>query len=574
MLVKILFLLFPPVLFAANTCVDAQTGVWSATTTWSSCGSTIPQVGDTVNINSFKVTLDTNTSVTNIIVAAGQLLVDGLAPHTITCSATGIDCIQCNQTSGLNSNTPCDFSAGSATNFLTVTASGLNSNSLGAIAHHFATPFNTPNVNLAFFFVSNAGSGAGVYMSGGTTTVQINNCKISNAALGVVAGPTTLTVDKCYFTGITSSPTINPDFSTTATITNNTEVAASNGYMIRQISNQQSGFTFSGNALVTDIGGTVDRGIYSGGQPNTGILPTTIQYNIGKNYSTSTTVGVGACFGIIASHCTYQFNVMEDFYNGYFFKPYTDSSFNVGISNSADQPGQGIYIDFGYSNVLSNNDMGSLDTNGGNLGWFFLGATTAADTVTGNNLTLVGKFPDTGNSVGVGLGEGGAAVNLNVSTATLSNSIVSTFTNGISSGNSNNTFVSSGTGGVGVFNNDVFNVSGTVYFPNGTNFGTSPAHPSATYGDLSNVDPQLVNPYIRLADCDKVFGGPGTVADLFTQLSNRWNNTVDSRFTVQNIYICMSRGYSPQNLAIAKASSTLSFIGALPMIKLIGLGPQ
>jgi hypothetical protein len=154
-------------------------------------------------------------------------------------------------------------------------------------------------------------------------------------------------------------------------------------------------------------------------------------------------------------------------------------------------------------------------------------------------------------------GEGGStALAQVISPSSISKSIAYGGGYGILSGNSNNVFINTGTGGVGVWGNDVFGAvianysdnlgaGGSTNWDNGVN-----AHPSAVYGDLT-IDPKFVNPYRTFADCDAILGGPGTAATLFAQLLNRWNGTAAAGYTAQRVYNCMHAAYAPRDIRLA-----------------------
>src|SRR5579859_769371 len=60
----ILFFLLPvPVI--ANACAAVANGLWSANSTWTSCGAVVPHNGDTAFIDGFTVTLNSSEIVGN-----------------------------------------------------------------------------------------------------------------------------------------------------------------------------------------------------------------------------------------------------------------------------------------------------------------------------------------------------------------------------------------------------------------------------------------------------------------------------------------------------------------------------
>ncbi|HET7572565.1 MAG TPA: hypothetical protein VFJ77_07850 [Gaiellaceae bacterium] len=64
--------------FAGNACSSQATGNWSSAATWTSCGGTAPQSGDTVTINAgHTVTVDTNATIAGVTISGGTLALGG-----------------------------------------------------------------------------------------------------------------------------------------------------------------------------------------------------------------------------------------------------------------------------------------------------------------------------------------------------------------------------------------------------------------------------------------------------------------------------------------------------------------
>jgi hypothetical protein len=249
-----------------------------------------------------------------------------------------------------------------------------------------------------------------------------------------------------------------------------------------------------------------------------------------------------------------SFNITDGWYS--YITSYVDLLGNLCIIND---PGvQGCLFPYVATNVTSTNDIfSSLQSNNGVINLYVIGLSGGAggvftihnDTVVGNTAAYTGG----GAQWGIFIGEG--STGQAISPTLVYNNLVYGQNIGIGQNAPNNIFATSGTGGVGVYGNNVFGASGTNYGLGGgggagTNFdnGTIP-HPSATYGDLS-LDPKFVNPTRSWPDCDAILGGPGTVTNLFTQLFNRWNGTNPINYTAPLIYNCMTAPYAPREIRV------------------------
>ena len=559
---------------AANNCTDQASGSWSSPATWASCGGTIPQVGDTVTIANSVITLNTDVSVVSVFLngPTAKLLFDGSAPRTLACSISSGDCLKCR-----DGAEPCiDTRAGSSTNTLTIHAPNLADN-FAAIAHRYESPFASVSLELAHIIITNAGGGLGIFHNGSsgpdaTGSLVVTDCRIANVVNAIDANTQTLTVRRCWFSGITGSRTILPDLAGTVTITDNTETnVVANGTFFHSVNTPTNGLVFTGNAVLSDPTGTADRALYNGNkQPNLGTVPSTISYNLAKAYAGTSVPAISHCGGVTSAHCVIDHNVIETYFQGINYGDYNDTAYNIGTANAVNTGGQGVYICFACDYATSTFDTALLDSNDGNIGQFFLGGSRPAASPVSTNLTSIGMFPDTGTSIGLNLGEG-TLLEHAIADASISNALLSGWTHGVFSKNPNNTFVGTGTGGVGIFNMDVHNSAGTPYFlVAATNVGMTPPHPSATYGDLTNVNPGLSSSTRRLDTCDSVLGGPGTHDHLFSQLALRWNGTNAPSFTPANIYNCMVAPLAPQNLMLLTAGAGGTFVGAVKPVGLIG----
>jgi hypothetical protein len=562
-----LLLLFSVNVLFGNSCTDAKSGNWSAASTWTSCGATIPQAGDKVTINSSTITLDTNTNIGSISLAnTGKVKVDGLTNHTITCTAT-TTCIT------VNNNAVFDTSAGSAIAILTITAANLASGNYVIYLNNQ----NNPTLNLQYASITNSNRQQIVAGAGWAGYYTFSHNYFANAS-AVFSQTHVQTFIATYNTisNMTGNVTFSADtqYGTPGTFTDNTEIGVlATGVMLKVAYGDVGGWNVSRNAVISDVAGQYSRAIVQALQNTNTNGATLVEYNIGKTYAV-TTRAIQGCAGAPAYPCVFDHNVLDGFYQAINVSGgYSHTSYNVLIETSAAYTGQGL-IFAGYYNglvgITSSNDMMALDSDAENVLYFCIGGSSTPVTCTITNDTTVGM----NRSHGYQFGEGFSGAGYSVTGSSLSNSIAVGGLYGTLSGNSSDAFATNGTGGVGISNNDVFGATtayGYLGSSFGINFGTG--HPSATYGDVT-LDPHLVSSTRRFQDCDRIFGGPGTVADLFTQLANRWNNTNDARFTPQNIWACMAQAFQPQNVGLAHASSSGSYVGAMPVVSLISAGVQ
>jgi hypothetical protein len=150
----------------------------------------------------------------------------------------------------------------------------------------------------------------------------------------------------------------------------------------------------------------------------------------------------------------------------------------------------------------------------------------------------------------------------------ISNSISIGGRTGIGSVNPDNTFVPTGTGSVGVFNNSATGATLRDYYPNGVvSYGLS--HPSATYGDITTA-PSLVSTSRRIADCDAILGGVGTTANFFSEMGKRWNSTQSAGYTTAALWACMAAPLASQNIDYAVAGFGSAFVGPYRPIIMLG----
>ena len=541
---------------AANTCTDTATGNWSAAGTWTSCGGTIPQPGDTVQISGgHTVTLDTDTNVASILINLinSKLVTNGVA-HTVTMTIAASNCLT------LRNKATLDTSAATAGNEVTFTCPNMTGTSQAVIAGQFASPFQgLETLKLYHAILIPSGGGDGIFVSNafGSFTVDVRYCKQTG---GTRFFSSTSALPNATFIGNTfdglAGNAIAPQNgdATSWTVTDNTDINSATQGTLLKFPGNNSGGTFSRNAA---FGTGVARTVYKGNNGST-TTATTISYNIGSTTSIGADPMLGYCAGASTAHCSYDHNVGELYFTGiHTNNSYIDLSYNIMTGNTLTGPGQGCYITLTGSHITSLSDVCMLDSNNGNIGWLFIGG--GSDLVQQNGLYYM-STADSGSSFAISAGEGGGGANAFL-LASVSNTIMLNKTYGIGANNASDTFVTTGTGSVGVFNNLSTGASSSDYYNPSSiaSFGTS--HPSATYGDVQ-LAPGVISVTRRLAQCDAIaFGGPGTTAHLFGDLAKRWNSTNTAAITPAAIWNCMAAPLSAQNTALATLGYGSTFVG-------------
>jgi hypothetical protein len=508
------------------------------------------------------VTLDTSPSVVSVTLnnASAKLISDGGA-HTLTTS-TGITVTQ----------GTVDFSAGSnPTNKVTLVTTTSGDAMLTA-----APSGGTATVNLSHTIQEPTAADA-VVLNGGSGTVvftelnfevispvhAINSTLVNNGVVG-----------DGYFSGVTATNTINFNSSNYSgwDVFNNTELGVvANGYILAGLAGDDN-LTFEGNWVQQESTNTYSRGLLSPGITNSPTASSVVSYNGYTGHGASSTYGlsIGGCSSTVTYPCLVHHNVTEYGWEGINFTncSYCRLSYNTMSQDARSAVGQGCDFSYQSSDVSIIRDIcANVPTDAsGNILFFALGNGTSIPTNWSVDHTL-GI-----NGGGILYGETGSGLN----------GLLGLFTNNIevagahgdeayASGNSANTWLTTGTGGVGAANNLAYGTwsTGAAWsnVGNVASFGTG--HPSATYGD-STLNPMLVSQWTTLAAVDSVLGGPGTEADLFTQLSNRWNGTNGAPFTPQNIWQAMTAPYAPLNLSVASLDSSGSYLGPVAPVVMGG----
>lgn len=296
-----------------------------------------------------------------------------------------------------------------------------------------------------------------------------------------------------------------------------------------------------------------------------------------STYSTGTTQNAcGVCLQGTSGHVsTASNNAIDGFLENIWSFAYSSDDHNFLVQNNGIALGQGsLFADGHICPSTSSYDILTVDNDpfaGNSLLTLGADSTHSSCNVYDHLSVYQGLQHGAGGIETIALGEFTGSVDLPVTNGQFSNSIVVSGNYGIRNRDSLNTFVTTGTGSVGIFNNDVYNPAAisagqTAYqnpystsnFDNGTT-----AHPNAIYGDLTQQNPNWVNITKRFPDCDLQLGGAGTQANMFdTVMFNRWTGAAPL-YTPTQVYNCLTAGWVPTNSAIFTASTTGGYIGAL-----------
>ena len=554
-------------------CTAKATGNVTSAATWT-CNNTdtTPQDGDIVNIgNGYTVTLNgsslgTTTGIPGINISGGASLVtDGAAMRSILLASTG--------------STP-------GTNMYGITIAGGTFSTAAATSYATRVKLSAPGGNPVFITGSGSGSAitldwfdceycgvnastyTGIY-GDGNTVINTNHFYCFTCYIPVFGYKDTGTITNSTF-NLRWGPESIFQFGNgpCGNTTNNTDIArTATGDMYTATYNCQ-GQSFSGNAFYSATETNTTDAILSPGNSNVTPMGSAATLNI---------CSCGALLsgtGYSGDPYTLSDNII-DYASIHYGANYVNSSGNIVTQTSANAGQQGCYIALGQATAASlSREMCWAESNSNNFGMLVLGAAGANPTqISIQNVSFNIANVNTGGGGVLGMGE------TNAQTYYLTNSIAK---NNILTGGSYgmltttyNTFSTTGclTNSVGVCNNLVQAITATY------SLGTSPAgggfdngttiHPNALYGDLS-VSPAFYQMRDQPA-ADKWLGGPGTLADLYAGLADRWCNGCGSfsyaapfaNYNIQQIYNYMASGFTPQNASLSGASDGGSYIGAM-----------
>ena len=532
----------------------------------------------------------------------GFLVTDGLGDYTITFSGTSG--ITFGYLLGQCASLPCniiDTSAATASHqvhfiFTSVTQPGIYT-SIGAQyggAKLYYTTIQVPTGQSSMSYPD----------SNNVNSIDIEHVKLIGGNGLSLSGVKNLTVTNVTrtggsgtgSTGLLSLPSIYSGAGGSCSISGLTDIDPVGSIQTLKFNGTLSPYctTVSEIASSGDTGATYDtQGVVGGTNAETAAV--TLSNVLCKDYYTGSNGSNTSCVSNIAGGSSAQFTVTN----------FASENLAHAIFTNADyitaQNGYGSLITSGYTAIqgiffhwpsasTTHTNFGNLvgvqfsTTGAASITHYYINNTSANITTVLNHLTSIIASGLTGNTIGIGLGEGGASG----TTALISPTVLksSIFDGGFWPVETNqvlNVFATSLTGSVGVCCNNVVNLfaGGTQYkkLQPATNFdnGTATVHPNALYGDTA-IPNWWLDPYRTLAKCDEYIGnlvpGTGTAEHLFTQISNRWNGT-NGNYTVAAAYACMWAGTTPQNGALATAGYSGDYSGhMLPNIIAAGAAAQ
>lgn len=589
---------------AGNACSTRAAGNWSNTATWTTCGGSVPGDGDTALIqHTVQINQDIGTvaggGIKNIqIKAAGiTVAVDGLAPRTIVFGSTGYNPIGSGTANAPGSDATMygilldrgtfDTRAGSTTNFLTIkTADGTHP---WYLRHVWGGGGVTVDANLYLWYAKlynlgyNTGTvwfeGIGMQEADGSGIVNVQYCyfvspymalHVQNVQAGFSFSHNTIDGSSAQYT-VQAAGAYNSGWQ----VTDNTDInpGASGVFLVSQYTIDK--LQFLRNAVYDSTSYT--KGLVWIGAQYTMTGNVMAQYNViaaqRSDYDTKA-IGLGDADSNGVYKNVVDKNVCQTIMKCVWYSGYkNDITNNVMIGNANTSPGQGLIFGSLPTSILNaTGNMMAHDSNAGSAGIFsYYGVTP---TVAGNTISLFN--PDSGNSGGICPCEPGyPSYN-----AVVKNNVLQFGHNAVAY--SAGTTFTSDWGGVGVHHNlnwgnlDTYPYYG--YAATGTPVGNNyddgvHIHPSTVYGDMTE-NPGLADTSRRIQGFDSLLGGPGTVANFFTQMAARCGLTAtvyNSRYTIEGLYSWMAAGFVPLNIRLARASDVGGYIGAKPPMALIGV---
>lgn len=558
-------------------CVSTGSGFWYDGGNWSGCAGPggIPASTDAVTVATV-ITLnpgaDRATTVSSVTVDGdtAQLLVDGVSAQTLTLTATvsPLEILAgCNAVAGAcTSIYALDTSAGSNGNELTIATPNVSSSA--SVVAPLNSPYNQQGINLSHTVIeptSNSGAVSVYTMS----PVAATGTKIVGGAGGwTIENASSVSLINQTWTGATGGNMFYWDG-----VSAISPCVIANAVMLDPAGNAGLSYAPSvgqacnwiGPAVSSDVAGDyMVTGLNGNGNPIPSAM--TISYPLMESYypTNGETYVVAGMAGTPLYHVTIENGAAENLQHMIGYSWYNDSVGNVCRQYAATGD-QGCFFDDNGGAATSTNDACINLTNNGNICWFVL-QTGSSLLVT--NATCI-MTTDLGNSTCYQFGESGYPSS---SPSGMYDSVGAYGSNGIASGDTGNILGTAGTDGVGVSNNDIYDVTGSAYLQTSgdTNFQSgSTAHPNAVYGDLNNVNPQFYPEATTrsFARVDELIGslsaGRGTAEHLFTMLGNQWNGT-NGLYTPQLVYRLMAGPILAQNPALNTASRSGSYIGSAP----------
>lgn len=554
--------------------------------TYTLCGGTTPQPADTLIIAT-PLVLKASMNVVSVSIngATATLTTDGLAPYTLTTSGSVTVTLGCIvATGGCPDAYAIDTSAASTGNEVTFTNTGSGYDITKTVG--VSTSINLVHAILqcgtggCFNESGSNGSDSQVYnfqnveLVGGTNGINISSAFPISISV---------TINNVWSNGLTAGSFVNLNGTgymlSPCIISNNTlsgGTTNSQQIIVQAGSGDSSTCQVFANGMDTDAAGTYTPGFIYYNAGGTPASQSSWYLNLAQSNSTTGASGNGisGAPGSSGKPLLLYNNVLAGFSQPYVLTNYTTAHNNLCLAHAYQNGEDGCFLAHGQTNLITSTNDVSVEVSQGGFGFFSDGQMAGANPVTLNNFTSIFPIEVGTCNCGAGIQTGDTDAGLTSLNNGVFNSLFYGGDIGIFSANTANTFLTSGTGGVGVSGNDVYGISPpyatsygkAAYLKLGTsaNYDNgATTHPSATYNDVA-VNPFLYDTSRNFARCDELLNslgfGSGTAAHLFGQLSNRWNGT-NGVITASTVYQCMAAPFVPQTGAMGTPAS---YVGAYP----------
>ena len=582
---------------ASAVCTTTTNGNWTAAI-WTGCaggGTTAPATTDSPVIANAVVI---NTSITVVAMSingtTAALTSDGSA-HTVTMTGSCKDLLQV-----LKGATPyaLDTSAGSAGNEIAFVCNNI-STSYGCVTKEWASPYVAAGINLVHATVTTTGTPIIGYGQSGGDTLNVVNVKCVGGYHCVYGyAPNNLNITAVTWTGGTGGYGVYlpQPVTGTCTISRVTVYDPTTNVEGVHFTNTMTSSGNKGCTSVTDVAVSSDTaGSYyvNGVRANVQAENSAVTVNrvLCKDYETSPqSQGVLAIEGTSTAAVVINNSAGENCERTAWAYDYTtvENNYCNWLTPTGGSYIQGcIWTYPGNPVTFKNNVIVQAKGLTSNLLYYPINNAGANSVVLmyQNSAIAIGGGS---NSTCYGLGEGSVISYGLVSPSVAHDNICDGAYWGYLPKSTSNVFATTGTGGVGVYNNDTVNISGTGCSPNcqyylaepATNFDNGTTHhPSSIYGDTAIQ--ALWYPEVQsrtIAKCGDYIGnltpGTSTAETVFQALGNQWNGT-NGNITVANINACLYASATPQNAALANAGAGGTYVGhILPNILAAGAAIQ
>jgi len=561
-------------------------GNWSDSTKWTPNG--VPGNGDCVSIG-HNIVIDQNigtagNGIRNIRVTAGNLTVSNAAARTIIFASTGTDPIG----SGSAANPDC----ATATMFGffnsyggTINIVGTSSNKVTITTGNGTSPWYLYNqnagANFAFQYVNALHMGTastnfrGLEVGTGyqNFSVAIDHCKFEDCYQIILLGidDTDYDINFNFFTGGRASGTDGhisgagraaPSLS----ISDNTLTNPINNAYFIILNALPNGSLIERNALWGTSTAAISLGLFASGT--------------GHSYKNNLVVNTKSSSGLAGVLAQTSSSTVESNYLSGMYSSGIDFNNTSGLEIFGNFIANEEYAWFGQGGIFAGGaDTADIHNNvivnetanltNASLGMLLWDTTTNSHVVDHN--TFVGPPQINGgargfSSLAVSFGEPGASGTGNIFRNNLMCGWVSGYADDANVAYASD-FASVGMHHSGFYDNtfDFFTTSGQgngeANFWNGTN-----AHPSPVYGEVPlSSSPRFIDTLRRIPKWDSTLGGPGTIANVFDQMSRRsgFGGTYNTLYTVAALVLYVLGGFMPQNSDLRTAASDSLTIGAV-----------